>query len=354
VSLNAALPNLALIYGRSVVGTLHERVGDEVSLTGPAPVVTGTAIGDGSGGRPRATPFAEAGPAPAANGAWGRVIAEHGDRDGGCPVLIGPSFDYSFGAVQAGVDAIRWQHGDGSRDRAGVFGTLGNAQADVDGRIATTGMTGDVGRDSFAAYSVGAYWTHYGALGWYLDGVVQGTFYDVRGQSTRIPALETDGWGFAASIEGGYPFRGLFGGWGLGGLSLEPQAQLLYQTIDLGDTRDIGAQVRFDDIESLAGRLGLRFAGTGPMPWLWPGQVTAWLRPSVWHEFSSDPRTLFSSQIGFLPFRANVGEWWAEIATGLTVQVDRNTALFASASYNADLDGDGEAWDGKIGFKVAW
>jgi outer membrane autotransporter protein len=365
VSLYAAIPNLALLYGRTAIGTLHDRVGDELSLNRPPPPLATSAVTYGQAGAapPMAAygPYGYAGPEAAGGtgyGAWGRVIAEQGDRDGGCPVLIGPSFDYSFGAVQAGFDAIRWQHTDGSRDRAGVFGTLGDAHADVDGRIATTGLTGNVGRDSFAAYSLGAYWTHTGALGWYLDGVVQGTFYDVRGQSTRIPALETDGWGFAASIEAGYPLRGLLGGWGLGGLSIEPQAQLIYQSIDLGDTRDIGAQVRFDDVESLAGRVGVRFATSWAMPALFglhpPLTTTAWVRPSYWHEFSSDPKTLFSSQIGFLPFRANVGVNWGEIATGLTVQVDRNTALFASASYTTDLEGDGEAWDGKLGLKVAW
>ena len=44
-------------------------------------------------------------------------------------------------------------------------------------------------------------------LGSDLDGVVQGTWYDMKGQSTRFPALETDGFGFAASLESGVPFR---------------------------------------------------------------------------------------------------------------------------------------------------
>jgi outer membrane autotransporter protein len=362
VSLYSAIPNLALLYGRKAVGTLHDRVGDEVSFDrAPPPVaVTSTALGDGSpGARPRATPYVEEAPVSAAHGAWGRVFAEHGDRNGGCPVLIGPSFDYWFTAVQGGFDALRWQHRDGSRDRAGVFGTIGDAQADVDGRFSDDlTRTGNLGRDSFAAYSVGAYWTHYGAWGWYLDSVVQGTFYDAKAQSVRIPALETDGWGFAASIEAGYPVKGLLGGWAFGGLSIEPQAQLVYQSIDLGDTRDIAAQVRFDDVESLAGRVGVRFATSGLMPALWglhpPLATTAWFRPSYWHEFNDDPRTLFSSEIGFLPFRANIAENWVELNTGLAVQVDRHTALFTSGSYDIDTEGDGEAWQGKIGLKVSW
>jgi outer membrane autotransporter protein len=354
VSLNAALPNLSLIYGRSIVGTLHDRVGDEVSLAAPAPVITGMAVGDGIGGRPRAIPLAEAGPVATANGAWGRVIAQGGDRDGGCPVLVGPSFDYGFAAVQTGFDALRWQHPSGARDRAGVYGVFGSAHADVQSQ---TGA--DAGRDRFAAYSVGGYWTHYGAWGWYLDGIVQGTFYDVRDESTRLPALETDGWGFAASLEAGIPFKGLFGRPGrLGGVTVEPQAQLVYQTIDLGDSGDIAAQVRFDDVESFAGRVGVRFATSWAMQALLglhpPLATTAWFRPSYWHEFNDDPRTLFSSEIGFLPFRANIAEDWVELNTGFTVQVDRHTALFATASYDVATDNDGEAWQGRIGLKVVW
>jgi outer membrane autotransporter protein len=141
----------------------------------------------------------------------------------------------------------------------------------------------------------------------------------------------------------------------LGGVRVEPQLQLVYQTVDLGNTRDIAAEVRFDDVESLAGRAGIRFASTGPVPFgLLPGIVTTWWRPSYWHEFNDDPRTLLSSEIGFLPFRRNIAEDWVELASGFTYQVGANTALFASSSYNIGLDGDGEAWDGRVGLKVAW
>jgi outer membrane autotransporter protein len=63
---------------------------------------------------------------------------------------------------------------------------------------------------------------------------------------------------------------------------------------------------------------------------------------------------LFSSELGFLPFRSNIAEDWVELSTGLTVQIDRATALFASGSYDIDTEGNGEAWQGKIGLKVVW
>ena len=44
-----------------------------------------------------------------------------------------------------------------------------------------------------------------------------------------------------------------------GGWFIEPQAQLVYQNININDANDIAAQVRFSDVNSLAGRIGARF-----------------------------------------------------------------------------------------------
>jgi outer membrane autotransporter protein len=350
VSLYTAVPALSLLYGRMLMDTLHERVGGDVNLRSGGDVVStafglgaATAYGDGTGRAPGAAPapYAEAVPLTYANGAWGRVIAQHGEQDGDRAGVLGsgPRYDYDFLAIQAGVDVLRWQSAGGTRTHAGIYGALGDVHGDVrhfDGRLA--------GRDSFTNYTVGGYWTWFGQPGWYLDGVVQGTWYDVKAQSTRMPALETDGWGLGTSLEAGYPFR-LFGGW-----TVEPQAQLVYQTVELGSASDIAARVRFDDVDSLAGRLGVRLVTS----WLAPAPVTAWVRPSIWQDVLGEPNTLFSSQTGFIPFRADLGETWVEINAGIAAQVGRNTALFASGSYEVGVDGRSDAWDGKLGLRVAW
>ena len=321
VSLYAALPPLALLYGRAVVDTLHQRVGEQEQLRGRA----------------------DLGGSPIGNGAWGRIIGQRGHRDGGCPFKLGPTYDFDFAALQAGLDVYRLQHRDGARDHVGLYAVLGT------GRSSVTDDSGNfAGRDYLAAYSLGAYWTHFGASGWYVDSVVQGTFYDTKAQSTRQAALETSGLGFAASLEGGYPFK-------VFGLTVEPQAQVLYQTISLDGASDIAASVRFTDVESLAGRLGVRFANTWPMPWRsQPSLLTAWFRPSIWQDFLGDPKTLFSSATGFVPFRPNLGDEWVELSSGITLRLDRTTSLYATGSYQIDLDGRGDAWDGKFGLRVNW
>ena len=321
-SLYAALPAMTLLYGRVLLDTLHERMGED---TGPA----------GYG---------------APHGTWGRVIGQHGDRDGSNAGIYGsgPKYDYDFWAFQAGTDLYRSANSAGARDRAGAFFAIGNGSGDV------THVT-DVkaGENTFMAYSWGGYWTHYTAEGAYLDGVLMGTFYDADAKSTRIPKLTTEGTGFGASLEGGYPFRFA------GGFIIEPQAQIVYQTLNLHNSSDVGALVHFDDVNSLAGRLGIRFVQEWGMTDLLsnePGIFTAWVRPNFWYEFLGDPKTSFSSETGFIPFEADLFGPTFEINTGFTAAVTSNTAVYANASYLVGIGGsaDGNAYDGKLGLRIAW
>jgi outer membrane autotransporter protein len=129
----------------------------------------------------------------------------------------------------------------------------------------------------------------------------------------------------------------------------------VYQHVDLEDGRDSGATVRFSDIDSLAGRVGARFGRT----WTWAGddgarrRVTAWLRPNVWHEFLGNPKTSFSSALGFIPFRADLGGTWMELNAGVTGKIGAATSLFASAAYQTRFDSS-YAWNAKIGLRMSW
>ena len=327
VSLYAAIPALALLYGRTLLDTLHERVGEQEHL------------------RTRSDPSAS----PYNNGTWGRVIAQHGNRDGDTIGIFGagPRYEYDFGTFQIGQDLFRTEQPNGWRTHAGVYAAIGGAHSDVEH---FNGLS--AGHDTFMAYTTGGYWTTFGPSGWYLDSVLQATFYDIDGDSNRLPALRTEGWGLGASLEGGAPFK--FGG----GWQIEPQAQLIFQTININQGSDVGATVRFDDVDSLAGRVGVRLANTWTMPSMLgisqPSLVTGWFRPNLWHEFLGDPKTLFSSETGFIPFRADLGGSWVELNGGISAQINRTTSLYANASYQIGLDGDSTAWDAKVGLRVNW
>jgi outer membrane autotransporter protein len=321
-SLYTAIPSMTLLYSASLLDTLHERVGDEEADLRNQQRLNGVA-----------------------NGAWGRVIGQHGNNDGDPLGVLGsgPKFDYDIGAFQGGQDLLRRDGADGSRDHAGLYGAVGLLTGNVTHFDQTF-----AGVDSVNAYSFGGYWTHFGAHGWYLDAILQATWYNVRGASTTLPALTTNGWGFASSLEGGYPIK--LGG----GFLIEPQVQIVYQNISLGDGNDTAATVQFRSVDSLAARLGARLARTWSLDDSAQRVITAWIRPSIWNEFRGDPRTLFSSETGPIPFQSNISGTWFELNAGVDAQITKATSLFASAGYQASTNGNATSYNGKAGLRVAW
>ena len=86
----------------------------------------------------------------------------------------------------------------------------GDVHADVNGLVTNPAATAYVlthtGSMNLNSWSAGGYWTHTGPGGWYLDAVLQGTWY-YGSASTQFARLNTDGTGlYPAPLEGGYPF----------------------------------------------------------------------------------------------------------------------------------------------------
>ena len=268
------------------------------------------------------------------------MLGRDGQREGRNGILgEGPRYNYDFYAFQLGVDVIR-NVGDSGDDFAGVYGAYGSGDGDV--RHFTWRRAG---KDEFDAYSIGAYWTHLWSTGWYVDGVVQGTWYDMKAKSVRLPKLKTDGFGFAASIEGGRSLQS-------GGVTIEPQAQLIFQTASLDRAADVAAQIRFDDMESLAGRIGARVAKT----WADGDQdaVTLWARANLWYEFMGDTRSEFSSAAGFVPLHADLGGEWVELNAGITAEVASNVSVHGSVTYETDFGNEQRGFEAQLGIRIAW
>lgn len=326
VSLYAALPALAQLYGRAAIDTLHERVGEEEQLRG------------------RQQPDDD----ETLNGAWGRIMAIGGRRDGDSQGIYGdrgPRIDYQLYAFQVGADLYRREDEDGVRDHAGVYGAMGQAKGKVrnwDGRVA--------GHDRVDAWSLGAYWTRFWEKGAYLDGVVQFSWFDAKAQSVRLPELKGTAKALALSLEGGKPFHQKHD-W-----IVEPQGQLIYQHFHGGKGRDEGGSLRFDQTDSLVGRLGVRVART------WSRKTdsgetrltTGWGRLNLWHEFLDQPRTTFQTEEGDVSFLADTGKNWLELNGGLTRQMSERSVIYLNAAYQWDLDGQGHAYSGKLGVRFNW
>ena len=199
--------------------------------------------------------------------------------------------------------------------------------------------------------SLGGYWTRIDATAG-TDAIIQGTQYHVDNALARHPAsdVRTRGHGCRASLESGYP-SGLNEEW-----VIEPQAQLVYQKINLNDANDGVARVRFSDVDSLRGRVGVRVARMVELDSSGQNRrvATTWLRASLVNEFLAKPATAFSSQGGEVPFRADLRGLSAQFNLGADVGVKRNVSLYGSVGSEVSLRGEGHSLNGKLGVKIAF
>lgn len=326
VSLYDAVPAMALLYGRTLMDNLHDRVGEEEQLRGRIDLQSGHWF----------------------NGAWARVVGLDGNFDGNAKGIYdgSPKYDFNIAALQAGMDVYRAEDDDGTRNHAGFYLAQGRIRSDV------THYTGvEAGTDRIEGTTLGGYWTWFNERGAYLDTIVQGTWAKAYSDSTRGISLKPrTGFGWGASLEGGYPFHE--DSW-----VIEPQAQLMYQTVDHSRSSDRAARVTFGDIDSLAGRLGVRFAQTRQLANREDGSpqlLTYWARLNLWHEFKGTPTTTFSSQDGPVVFRADVSGTWGELNLGLTWQISRHATFYAKAGYETGLSGRYDAYNGELGLRWAW
>ncbi|MFZ0156163.1 autotransporter outer membrane beta-barrel domain-containing protein [Pseudomonas sp.] len=321
-SLYSAIPGMTLRYSRMLVDTLHERMGEEVrNAVDPLPVDAQSDYGPSLG--------------------WGRLIYGQGEQDLG----NGGGYDYSQQAFQVGIDLYHNEDTDGSTDQAGISLSAGKITGDIEH---TDGSS--AGDSKVRATGLGGYWTHHGPAGWYLDGVLQFNHFDIQAHPQDLPRLNTKGKGITASLEAGYPFK-------LNkdeSLKIEPQAQVIVTKVKIDDAHDAGANVRFEDVDSLTGRLGVRIDkdmfredDKGKLH-----RTNVWVRPSIWHEFKGQPKTEFSSNDGFVPFTTDMGGTWTEVNLGVDYQVSEKTTIHVNAGYEKGLDNDSHGYEGMLGIKV--
>jgi outer membrane autotransporter protein len=314
VSLYAAVPSMALSYELQLMDSLRERVDRDVQ---------------GEEG-----------------GAWARIVARHDTRDGGTAGIYGnkgPGYSDDLSALQAGTDLYRGQHDSGT-DVVGVYVALGQIAGDVKHIADIT-----AGRDRLQNYTLGGYWTHLDSFGWYADAVAQGSGYKVKASSTRMAPLKTEGHGFAASLEGGYPVA-LRSGW-----VFVPQAQLVYRSATVNDASDEASSVSFGRADALAGRIGTEvrkgwaFGSGGHQK-----SLTGWLRVDVWREFTANSDVAFSTPTAPMNFHADLRRSWVGLRAGLSAQLARNVFVYASAGHDFGVNDHGKGYSGKAGLRINW
>jgi outer membrane autotransporter protein len=324
---------LARELGLSILGTLDDRVGDTYEPDGcavaPTPPAADTPAVDLPTKKPAAVPTKKPGPAPCplfSPSVWGRFFGQtvHNQYS----AFADPSANGNLGGFQGGIDLLRGSLIAGHYERAGLYGAYGDVNADVDGLVTNPAATAYVlthtGSMSLNAWSAGGYWTHVGPGGWYLDAVLQGTWY-YGSASTQFARLNTDGTGFIASLEGGYPYA-----WPqLGpGFVLEPQGQILWQKVSFRHDYDGLGDVALGDTTGPSGRIGLRTKWTISTA---GGQVwQPYLRANLWRDWGADANTVYSGTD--IVQQANQATM-LELGGGLTGRINANISVFANVDY---------------------
>ncbi|MEW7313549.1 autotransporter outer membrane beta-barrel domain-containing protein [Buttiauxella gaviniae] len=319
-SLYQDIPQLALLYGRMLVDSLHERTGEQ--FFNPEKIT-------------------EATESPSMS--WGRVIFKNGKSD-----FDGPQSRFSLNAIQLGIDLYRKSKDDGSSNFAGVLGNIGKMKSKV------THTDGEnAGRNTLKSWGIGGYWTHFTPAGSYLDVVAQYNRLYVESNPTDLSPMKTKGYGISASLEAGYPWQPdadvqRF---------IEPQVQVIYSTAKLDKTHDSASDVKFSGADSLTGRVSLRFHQT----WNHDDsqkkkeertRTTAWIRPGIMHEFRGETKTAFSSQDGDIPFVTNSAGTWGQLNAGIDHQINKSVSLTGSLNVEKSFEGNSVNYGGIVGLKI--
>jgi outer membrane autotransporter protein len=320
VAIYAPIPAIGRQMGLATLGTLHERVGEEENIRD----LTGRS--------------------PYANGAWARVFGERTRNrwDG----TVDARATGNLVGIQAGFDILRTNpYAGGHRDHVGVYVAYTDYNAPNVSGFALGQQNLRVGRLLMSGPSVGAYWTHFGPSGWYLDAVVQANWFDVSARSDFGTGLSTSGVGYTASLEAGYPIR--FGtNW-----QLEPQAQIIYQSVSVDRTRDAGSTVDWDEGSAVTGRIGARLQYTGR------DERTVWqpyAKVNLWHAFSGTDRVSLGTSA---PIENRYGDTALEVGAGVTARINQTTSFYAHADYRWSLDGGRSRQNvtqGSVGIRFNW
>jgi outer membrane autotransporter protein len=282
---------------------------------------------------------------------WGRLFGQQINNR--YQAYADPRASGQIVGFQAGFDVLRSDSMmPGHKDYGGLFVGYGNAKVDVTGVVtnaaATAHLLRHTGHLDLKATSGGAYWTHYGRQGGYLDLVLQGTSYGGT-TSTDFAHFETSGSGFISSLEGGYPIAvPQFGS----GFVLEPQAQVLWQWAGFGARNDGLGPVALGTTSEGAARVGVK-AKWGVMTD--GGRVwQLYVRSNFWSNFGGSAATRFG--IDSVPLISQAQ--YMDFDAGFTAKINADLSAFTNVGYQFAVGDSGggrrDGVKGTAGLRYQW
>lgn len=295
VPVYSVMPEIARAAGFAQMGTFHERQGQQGLLTERGWLSAGWAR------------------------VWGQTEQLRSKGD------VSPQFDGNLGGVQIGHDLFARQSDSGHSDHIGVLGGWTRASGDTQG-LALGAMDTHTGSLGLDIYSAGAYWTHVMPGGAYTDAVVLASSLQYESKPISGAARSTHGRALAASFETGVPIPLT------STLSLEPQAQVVWQHQSLDDLTDNVSTVSFDSTNSWLVRIGARLEGNYDGA---RGLLRPYLLFNLLHTFGSDGRAVFG---GTTPIVTSANSTAAQFGVGVAGRFNRHASVYATVAYLTQLD----------------
>jgi outer membrane autotransporter protein len=308
-----AAPTALLAYGTQINNTLHQRLGEIRN----APIKDNESLGGEVFARYMGGEY--------------RYSSDRTFSD------YGYDFDQQINALQLGGSILAWM-GDGGALRAGWALDKGTTRV-------TPKAADGASRAKYDVNGVSGWLTWQQVSGFYVDAVVGGQRFsgdvgtDLRGND--VATVKANGW--HASVETGYPFA-LGGGW-----SLEPQAQVTYQSLTFRDIQDAdGLTTRIDPVGQTTTRLGARLTKTDK------ATFAPYLRADVIRTVGGRAKVNAASDVW------NISENFAggrvgtsyRLGAGMTSQLTRSLAVYGEADYQHGTSDNGfRGWAGNIGLR---
>ncbi|SMG17964.1 autotransporter family protein [Cedecea sp. NFIX57] len=312
VALYAEVPAVARQLNLQQIDTFHDRQGEQSLLSGDN----------------KAPAF------------WARSWGSHADihQSGD----VNPSFNGTLWGLQLGQDLYTATEDSGATHHLGILFGFSRATGDVDGfALAKQGMR--VGKMQLNNYNYGGYWTRVAASGWYTDAVLMGSALRLNTNSVNEVSASSSGNAVTGSVETGLPVS-------LGeGVTLEPQAQLVWQRTSLDSLHDGVSDVRWNNGNTWQGRVGAR------LQWAFEASGVNWkpyLRANVLRSFGQDDETAFD---GSTTIANSIGQTAGQIGAGLVAQVSQNGSLYATTGYLTNFGGERQrVVTGNVGVRWIW
>ncbi|NWD42479.1 autotransporter family protein [Pseudomonas yamanorum] len=294
------------------LGTFHDRQGDQSLLT-------------------------ETGAVPAG---WGRAYGS--DFNKSWSGDVSPSFDGSVKGYQVGHDLYAAETSGGQIQRFGLFVGQSQLNGNVKG-FAEGFQDRRSGRVKLDGDNFGAYWTLRDPTGWYVDLVAMGTRLDGDNKSDRGVKLDTKGHALALSAEAGYPIT-VSEHW-----VVEPQVQVIRQTINLDNQNDGISKVSFDSQDYWTGRLGARLKGRYLVS---NTPIEPYLRANAWRTFGGSDTVTYDDVDRI---KSDHKSSSADVGVGVVARLSSTVSVYLAADYTTNLDGNAmEGVGGNAGIRMSW